>query len=77
MTHQDHLKVELMVFAIKHDFFGYGSQIWKRKDGKYVCIVDGERSVCTCKDLISDFDTIDGYILEDIMNYYLEKELAH
>lgn len=75
MRFKDQLKKELMVFAIKNDFFGYGSICAKRSDGKYIAIVDAERFVYTASELASQWDTIDENDKREIISYYLEKEL--
>lgn len=76
MTRKEGIKTELMAFAIDHDFFGYGSTCYKRKDGKYVSIVDCERYVYTSKELANDFDTLDPEEKFNIISYYAEKELG-
>ena len=59
-----------MVYAIGHDFFGYGSQIKKRSDNRYVSIVDGERFVATGTELAEQFDTLEENEKENIITSY-------
>ena len=70
MTGLQQVKKELMVYAIGHDFFGYGSQIKKRSDNRYVSIVDGERFVATGTELAEQFDTLDLQEKENIVTSY-------
>ena len=75
MTTREHTKLDLMVFAINHDFFGYGSICEKRPDGRYVSIVDGEKYVDSGRGLASQWDTLDENEKKDIIAYFCEKEL--
>ena len=75
MTTREHTKLDLMVFAINHDFFGYGSICEKRSDGRYVSIVDGEKYVDSGRGLASQWDTLDENEKKDIIAYFCEKEL--
>lgn len=75
MTTREHTKLDLMVFAINNDFFGYGSSCKKRTDGHYVSIVDGEKSVDSGKGLASQWDTLDENDKKNILEYFCEKEL--
>lgn len=75
MNSLDHLKKELMVFAIDHDFFGYGSRCYKRSDGRYVSIVDGEKAIYSGKDLATEWDTLDLDDKQNIIRYFSEREL--
>lgn len=76
MTSKDYLKLELMTFAINHDFFGYGSSCTKRSDGKYISIVDCERYEYTGKQLADEFDTIDDEEKKNIIDYYFQLKLS-
>lgn len=76
MTPVQTFKKELMIFAIKNDFFGYGSTCYKRSDGKYISIVDCERYEHTAHQLAEEFDTLDNAEKINIINYYAEKELG-
>lgn len=76
MNSKDHLKKELMVFAINSDFFGYGSRCYKRSDGRYVSIVDCETAIYSGKQLADEWDTLDQKDKEDIIRYFSEKELG-
>lgn len=73
MTSREHLKLELMVFAINHDFFGYGSQCYRQSDGRWVSIVDCEKFTYSGKQLAEEFDSLDDGEKEEIVNcYFLE-----
>lgn len=76
MTRKEGIKTELMAFAIDNDFFGYGSKCYKRKDGKYISIVDCERFEYTAKQLADEWDTLDSGEKGDIIRYYAEIELG-
>ena len=75
MTGKEHVKVELMVYAIKHDYFGYGSECYRKSNGQWVSIVDGEKTICSGKQLASDFDTLDFDTKEDIVKDYFRYEI--
>lgn len=75
MTSREHLKLELMVFAINNDFFGYGSVCNKQANGRWVSIVDGEKYVDSGKGLASQWDTLDEDDKKNILEYFAEKEL--
>lgn len=75
MTSREHLKLELMVFAIDNDFFGYGSICYKRSDGRWVSIVDCEKYVYSGKQLAAEWDALDEDDKKNILEYYSEKEL--
>lgn len=75
MTSREHLKLELMVFAINNDFFGYGSICEKRSDGRWISIVDGEKCVDSGKGLASQWDTLKEDDKKNILEYFAEKEL--
>lgn len=75
MTGLQQVKKELMVYAIGHDFFGYGSQIKKRSDNRYVSIVDGERFVATGTQLAEQFDTLEQDDKENIVTSYANEVL--
>lgn len=75
MNSLDHLKKELMAFAIDNDFFGYGSRCYKRSDGRYVSIVDGEREIYSGKELAAEWDTLDLDDKQNIIRYFSEREL--
>jgi len=72
MNRKDYLKLELMVFAITHDYFGYGSQCYKRKDGKWVSRVDGEKATYTSKQLADEFDNLLLSDQKEIFDLYFE-----
>lgn len=75
MTTREHTKLDLMVFAINNDFFGYGSSCKKRSDGRYVSIIDGDKYVDSGKGLASQWDTLDEIDKTNILEYFAEKEL--
>ena len=75
MTGKERLKAELMIFAIKHDFFGYGSTITRLANGKYKAVVDCETYYYTLKELANEFNNLDTNEIKNILNYYYEKEL--
>lgn len=75
MTTREHTKLDLMVFAINNDFFGYGSKCYKRKDGRYVSIVDCERAVYSGKALADEWDTLDSQERTDIIEEFAKNEL--
>lgn len=76
MDSLDRLKKELMVFAIDNDFFGYGSRCYKRSDGRYVSIVDGEREIYSGRELAAEWDMVDLDDKKDIIRYFSERELG-
>ena len=75
MTSQQHLKKEIMVYAISHDHFGYGSQCYRRADGKWICIVDGERYEYIGEGLAEQFDELDLEQKVDIIKDYFSDVL--
>ena len=75
MTTREHLKLDLMVFAINHDFFGYGSICSKQANGRWVSIVDGERIVESGKQLAADWDTLEEDDKKNILEYFAKEEL--
>lgn len=75
MTSKDHLKLELMVYAVNADVFGYGSQCYKRSDGKWISIVDGERFEQSGKELADNFDTLPVEEQKLILDYYFDEVL--
>lgn len=75
MNSKQHIKKELMVYAISHDYFGYGSQCYQRKDGKWICIVDAERGEYTGEQLAEQFDQLDNSEKANIIHDYMEAEL--
>ena len=75
MTSREHLKLELMVFAINNDFFGYGSVCAKQANGRWVSIVDGEKYIDSGKCLASQWDTLEEDDKKNILEYFAEKEL--
>lgn len=76
MTGKDRLKAELMIFAIKNDFFGYGSMISLQANGRYKAIVDGESYMFSLKQLVDEFNNLDKFQVRDILDYYYQKELC-
>lgn len=76
MTGKDRLKAELMIFAIKNDFFGYGSMISLQANGRYKTIVDGESYTFSLKQLVDEFNNLDEFQVRDILDYYYQKELC-
>lgn len=76
MTGKDRLKAELMIFAIKNDFFGYGSMISLQANGRYKAIVDGESYTFSLKQLVDEFNNLDEFQVRDILDYYYQKELC-
>lgn len=75
MTSREHLKLELMVFAINNDFFGYGSVCNKQANGRWISIVDGEKRVDSGKGLASQWDSLEEEDKKNILEYFAEKEL--
>ena len=75
MTTREHLKLDLMVFAINHDFFGYGSICSKQANGRWVSIVDGEKFVESGKQLAADWDTLEEDDKKNILEYFAKEEL--
>lgn len=76
MTPREYLKLDLMIFAINRDFFGYGSNCYKRKDHYYVVETDGERFIYSAKDLASQWDLVDEDDKVNILDYFRKKELG-
>jgi hypothetical protein len=70
MTKKDYTKLNLMVFGINHDYFGYGSSCKKMKDGKWRSDVDGETFTYTEQELASEWDKVDGELQRDIIECY-------
>ncbi len=75
MTSKDYLKLELMVFAIRNDYFGYGSVCKKQANGYWVTIVDGEKFIESSSKLASNWDTLEPKDKVEIINAYFEKDL--
>jgi len=75
MTFKEQLKLELMVFAINNDFFGYGSTCSKKDNGRYISIVDGEKFSYTATNLAKEFDTLDEKQKLEILEDYYKEEL--
>lgn len=75
MTSREHLKLELMVYAIKNDYFGYGSICEKKKDGRWVSIVDGEKTVYSGKQLAAEWDMLYESDRKDILRFFIKDEL--
>lgn len=75
MTNREHTKLDLMIFAIKNDFFGYGSTCEKRSDGRYVSKIEGDIYIESGKTLASHWDEIDDTDKQNILEYFAEKEL--
>ena len=69
------MKLELMVFAINNDFFGYGSVCTKQANGRWVSIVDCEKYVDSGKSLAAQWDTLEEEDKKNILEYFAEKEL--
>ena len=76
MTTREHTKLDLMIFAINSDFFGYGSSCKKRSNGYYIAIVDEETYIFSGKELASQWDNLDKYDQKSIIAYFAEKELG-
>lgn len=70
MTFKKRLKKELMVFAINHDYFGYGSSCIKRSDGKYISYVDGEKAVYTATQLAEEYDGLEEELKKTLIQEY-------
>ena len=75
MTHQEHLKFELMKYGIENDYFAYGSWIEKKKNGTYVVCVDGEKFRYTATQLAEAFDDVMDSDKKEIINAYMEEYL--
>lgn len=73
LSYTNKCKLELMTFAINNDFWEYGSRCYKRKDGKYIAIVDGERTTYTAKGLIKEFEGLEAKTKREILSYYYER----
>lgn len=75
MTSREYLKLELMVYAIKSDYFGYGSICEKRKDGRWISIVDGEKTVYSSSQLAAEWDMLYESDRKDILRFFIKDEL--
>lgn len=51
-------KALLIIYGIENDYFGYGSYIIKRKDGKYKYDVDTEKYCESLTKLSQNFDEL-------------------
>lgn len=51
-------KALLVIYGIENDYFGYGSYITKRKDGKYKYDVDTEKYCESLTKLSQNFDEL-------------------
>lgn len=78
MTGLERVKAELMIHAIRNDFFGYGSICEKQPNGYYRTIVDGEQFFFSLKQMAMDWDTLDDdekrLIIEDYSKDNLLKD---
>ena len=75
MTSKEHLKKELILYALKNDFFSYGTLVKKWKNGKYHVYAEEGPYTFTAKDLVYQWDQLDNKTREDILNAYFEDEL--
>lgn len=75
MTSREYLKLELMVYAIRNDYFGYGSSCEKRKDGRWISIVDCERTVYSGKQLAAEWDMLEERDRKNILRFFAKDEL--
>lgn len=75
LTDEQIVKKELMIFAIEHDFFAYGSTIKQRSDRKYVAWVDAEKYVYTGEQLAADWDQLGYDEKKEIVDCYFEDKL--
>ena len=64
------IKGDLALYALEHDFFGYGTIVVRHASGKYRAIVEGEVYYLTLKDLAKQFDELDDYDRRDIIEAY-------
>ncbi len=69
------IKAAMMLYGLEKDYFGYGTRVLKRKDGKYkICGFD-EVYVETLQELATDFDSINKDQMQDIIYDFVEEML--
>lgn len=70
LTPKDYLKLELMLYGVEHDYFGYGSS-YEKKNGKYHIFIEGEHNVYTASQIVLDFDRLPDLLKKDIVESYM------
>ena len=77
MTHQEHLKCELMIYAISCDYFGYGSTIIKQANNYFRSTVDGETFINSATQLAHEFVQLTDEDKTIIVQNYLKNVLLN
>ena len=70
LTNVKRIKAELMIFALKRDYFAYGTIVEKMANGKYKVIVDGEKAYYTLTQFSYEWDQVPQEIRETILEDY-------
>ena len=63
-------KLDLVLYAIKADFFGYASNVKEISNNKYEVYVDGDTTVMTKTELEDTWNSIDNIEKENIIIEY-------
>lgn len=69
------IKAAIMLYGLENDYFGYGTYVIKRKDGKYKIKGFDEVYVETLQELATDFDSINKDQMKDIIDDFVEEML--
>ena len=72
MTHEERLARDAMVFAINHDFFGYGSTCKRVGTSTYLSIVDEEKTYYSGMKLAKEFKKLKKSLQKDIFVEFYE-----
>lgn len=71
MQNDYQIKANLMLYAFFNDYFAYGTLIYKRKDGKYKILCDGEVYYYTLHELAKEWNCLSREDQEEIFQYWL------
>lgn len=63
-------KLDLVLYAIKADFFGYAGSVKEISNNKYKVYVDGDTTIMTKTELEDTWDSIDNIEKENIIIEY-------
>jgi hypothetical protein len=73
MTKQQ--KIEMMVWAINRDYFGYGSSCTKLEDGKWASNIDGETFILTEEQMLQDWEGVAQNVKKDIQENFTKNKV--
>ena len=69
------IKAAIMLYGLENDYFGYGTNVIKRKDGKYIITGFDDKYIATLQQLSEDFDLVENDQLVDIIYDFAEEML--